>query len=306
MLPDNNWYGHRYILLKYLGLKDRKVYAWIQHGWAPQILEKMPGKKKSKKYPLLFWSKFNQTFYNKKVKSYAIGSPFLYLCKILNNRVNKIKSKGTLVFPVHTSQDFIQKPDHEELIRKVKRISSGPYTACFYYRDLKKENIMPYKKNGWKIISCVNRNDNQSLFKLFHEINKNDKIICSEFTTALFYAMYLKKQTKVILGKNLIIGKYEKFFINFFKKKYPELFRSFLSKEKGHKLAKIELGYENIKNKNELKNLLGLDSINKKIYAFIFSKIYDLIEGSAIRTGKDLSARRLKKYISKARGNDRD
>ena len=43
------------------------------------------------------------------------------------------------------------------------------------------------------------------------EINKNNTVICSEFTTALFYAMYLKKKTKVIIGKNLIIGKYEKF-----------------------------------------------------------------------------------------------
>ena len=24
MFPDNNWYGHRYILLKYLGIKIRK------------------------------------------------------------------------------------------------------------------------------------------------------------------------------------------------------------------------------------------------------------------------------------------
>ena len=98
MLPDNNWYGHRYILLKYLGIKDQKVYAWIQHGWQPQILEKMPGNKSAKKYPLLFWSTFNQTFYNKNVKSYAIGSPFLYLCKILNKKIRKTKPKGTLVF----------------------------------------------------------------------------------------------------------------------------------------------------------------------------------------------------------------
>ena len=103
----------------------------------------MPGNKSAKKYPLLFWSTFNQTFYNKNVKSYAIGSPFLYLCKILNKKIRKTKPKGTLVFPVHTSQDFIQKPDHEELIKKVKSISSGPYTACFYYRDLTKKNILP-------------------------------------------------------------------------------------------------------------------------------------------------------------------
>ena len=108
------------------------------------------------------------------------------------------------------------------------------------------------------------------------------------------------------MEKNLIIGKYEKFFIKFYKKKYPELFNNFLSENRGYKLAKIELGYKNLRNKNELKNLLGLNSFFKKIYAYIFSKLYDLIQGSAIRTGEDLSIKRLKKYISKARGKDRD
>ena len=34
-----NWYGHRFILLKYLGLKDRNIYAQIQHGWYGKIFE---------------------------------------------------------------------------------------------------------------------------------------------------------------------------------------------------------------------------------------------------------------------------
>ena len=46
MFEDNNWYGHRFILLKYLGLKDRNIYAQIQHGWYGKIFEGF-GKKKN-------------------------------------------------------------------------------------------------------------------------------------------------------------------------------------------------------------------------------------------------------------------
>lgn len=302
MLPDNNWYGHRNILLKYLGEKDKEIFAWIQHGWEPQILGGMSRNLKSKIYPLFFWSKFNRKFYNKDIKSYTIGSPFLYLCKILEKKKKFDKPKGTLVFPIHTSQDYSQKSDHIDLIRKVKKVSSGPYTVCFYYRDFIKKNILPYKKKGWKIVCCVRRrNDIKSLYRLYNEIVNHKSIIVSEFTTALFYSMYLKRETKVIIGKSYKAGKYEKIFLEFYKKKYPELFNNFLSSNKGYELAKIELGYKNIKNKQDLKKLLGINSIYKNILAKFFKVLYDLFYGSGLRKGANISEKELKKYIKKAR-----
>ena len=41
MFPDNNWYGHRYILLKYLGIKDKEIFGSLQHGWISQYLKKL-------------------------------------------------------------------------------------------------------------------------------------------------------------------------------------------------------------------------------------------------------------------------
>ena len=224
------------------------------------------------------------------------------MCKILEKKKKIDRPEGTLVFPIHTSQDYSQKSDHIDLIRKVEKVSSGPYTVCFYYRDFTKKNILPYKKKGWKIVCCVRkRNDIKSLYRLYNEIVNHKSIIVSEFTTALFYSMYLKRKTKVIIGKSYKIGKYEKIFLKFYKKKYPELFNNFLSSDKGHKLAKIELGYENIKKKEELKKLLGINSIYKSILARLFKILYDLIYGSGLRKGQDISEKELRKYIKKAR-----
>ena len=149
MFPDNNWYGHRKILLNYLGTKDKKIFASLQHGWRSQFLEAPTYK--NKKYPVLFWSKSNVRILDKKNNNvYTIGSPFLYLCEILKIRNNKKKNtpppKGTLIFPAHSSQDLKQETDHNLLIKKIEEKFDGPYTVCFYYYDLNLKDIAIYKK----------------------------------------------------------------------------------------------------------------------------------------------------------------
>jgi len=305
MLPDNNWYGHRSILFRYLGLKERTVFAWIQHGWKSQVEKKFSQNRKKTFFPLLFWSKPNQIFYNKNIKAHIIGSPFLYLCKMLNKNYNSKKNKpnGTLVFPVHTTQDYSQEYDHDDLIKKVEKISPGPYTACFYYYDFNKKNTFIYKKKNWRIICCVkSRTDKNSLYRLYDEINNHKSIICAEFTTALFYSMYLKKRTKVIIGKKYVMEKKnEKVILKFYKDKYPELFTAFLSPEKGYELAKKELGFDYMREKDDLKEILGLNSITKFFMSKIFEKLYDIKYGTEIRKGKNMSKKYLKKYVSAVR-----
>ena len=38
MFEDNNWYGHRFIFIKYLSLKD-EIFMQIQHGWYSRFFE---------------------------------------------------------------------------------------------------------------------------------------------------------------------------------------------------------------------------------------------------------------------------
>ena len=315
MFPDNNWYGHRKILLKYVGFKDRKVFAWIQHGWNSQILRKLPINKKKNIIPYLFWSKSSQIFHNANKTGHVIGSPFLYLCKMLNdNQVSKTedkKNKGTLFFAVHFSQDNLihnssQVYDHDFFIKKVESLSPGPYTVCFYYYDLTKKNILPYKKKNWKVVCCVkNRIDDYSLYRLYEEINNHQFIVSSEFNTALFYSMYQKKKTKVIISPKYLDtyknDKYFKIIFDFYKKKYPKLFNNFLSSHEGHKLAKKELGFDYMRSKNELIKILSLNSFIKKFLIIIFAKLYDIKYGKGLRHGKDLKKKKLELYMKVAR-----
>ena len=144
MFPDNNWYGHRKILLEYLGLKDKKIFASLKHGWTSQVLNNIDSYRRYF-YPILVWSRYQKKFFNKKkiYNVHAIGSPFLYLCKMLSTDYDQNKNnsynKGVIVFPAHSSQNITHKTDHKLLIKEVKKNFSGPYTVCFYYFDLKKK-----------------------------------------------------------------------------------------------------------------------------------------------------------------------
>lgn len=314
MLPDNSWYGHRRIFLEYLGLRDQKIFGALQHGWRSQISDVTPNKKKYF-YRILVWTKNQRNFYLKK-KNYnvfSIGAPFLYLCKILETKksVTKIKDETknrVLVFPAHSSQGFGHKTDHKLLIKKIKKEFKGQYTVCFYYYDLNKEDINLYKKNNWNIVCCVkNKTDQLSLFKIYNEINNHDVIISTEFSSSLFYGMFLKKKTKVLLSPNKRINSYtkdEKKFLKFYTKKYPELFKKVLSPKKGFELAKKELGYESFKSKNELLKILGVNSFLNFFLANIFAFFYDLKYSSSLRKGNKLADKNLKKYISVARNNN--
>ena len=69
----------------------------------------------------------------------------------------------------------------------------------------------------------------------------------------------------------------------------------------GHNLAKEELGFNSLKEINELKNILGVNSFLKSMAAKLFARIYDLKYGKELREGKDLPRKKLLKYISAAR-----
>ena len=49
-----------------------------------------------------------------------------------------------------------------------------------------------------------------------------------------------------------------------------------------------------MKNKNDLKEILGLNSLIKMLFANVFSFIYDLKYGSGLRKGKSLNNKNLK------------
>jgi hypothetical protein len=298
MFPDNDWYGHRSILHKYIDQKDKKIFASLQHGWVSQYITT---KYRKSFYPRLVWSNKNisasENSGNKNI--IAIGSPFLYLCKFYKKRLKK-KVRGTIIFLPHSTQDAHVKFDHKKIIKGITKKFKKPYTVCFYYYDFKKKNTFEYKKKKWRVICCVkNRNDKEALYSLYDEINNHNHVVCGEFNTALFYGMYLKKKTSILYDGNLNFSSYDhiaKAQMNMYKQNYPKLFINFLNPKIGYELAKKELGHTMLKSKEELKRILGHTSIIKIFFAEVFAFFYDCKYGKELRQGLDQSKSKLAKY----------
>lgn len=312
MYSDNNWYGHRFILSEYCGVKDSPCFAIIQHGW-PKSTRDFVGNYKApkvKQTPFLCWNErsYNGLKNNKIDNCKIIGSPFLYLEKIIDKQ--KSEPRGTMLFPAHSAPQtdkfmysdrylkdaeliqkkpgLIQKVNHDAIIEEIEKISPPPYTVCLYFADFNNENRKPYINKGWKVICMGNRASNNFLYNFYNEVSAVENVICTDLNSAVFYSLYLKKKVKVMYKiKNILINSIENDYNDFFKdlyyENYKDLYDNFLFGQKGLDLAKKELGFNFIKNKEELKKILGWNSILKKNLAKFFSFLIDIKYGKKIR-----------------------
>ena len=105
MFIDNDWWGHKYVLAKYCGVKKKPIFGSMQHGVETLNQEKKWKLSRNKYLKSIKFFCYSDYFYmkckNNNVSNVvAIGSPFLYLDRI----APKIKKKnGTIVFPAHNS-----------------------------------------------------------------------------------------------------------------------------------------------------------------------------------------------------------
>ena len=79
-------------------------------------------------------------------------------------------------------------------IEEIQKTAEPPYTVSLYDVDFKNEEIKKiYKDAGWKVISFGSRENVDFLNKVYEEIYKCNLFVCSDYTSALFYAIFLKK-----------------------------------------------------------------------------------------------------------------
>ena len=287
MYPDNNWYGHRSILLRYLGVKDQRIFGSFQHGWYKKNID-YTVRKFNTFIPYFAW---NETIYknakkNRNNKVFITGSPFIYLDKL---KKKKFKGKGVLFFPAHnypvSEKNFHDKKidyikfNHIDYIKKIKKLARGPYTVSIYYSDFSKKIAKIYRQQGWTVKISGNRQDPKALDKLYNLINKSEYIISSEPSTSILYSLFLKKKTRIIFDKTKYKNTtYYKSHLNILKKKdkiYKDLYKKFVFGSEAINFANKELGYNHLKSKDELRNILGLNSNIKKIFKIVISKIID-------------------------------
>jgi hypothetical protein len=295
MFIDNSWWGHKYVFAKYCKVDLKPIFGSFQHGVYTLEYEKNWKLQRSfQQIPFFCNSTF---FYRKCIKQgeknvIAIGSPFLYLKKIYNK---KKKERGTLVFISHSGfkvkkfglikkyfKDNIQF-DHEGFINNVEQYNNPPYVVSIIKDDYKLISQF-YKRKNWKIFSAGNRYDKLFLINIYKLISKYKYAVFSEFTSALYYSMFLGLKVRIAV-KSLSSKKIQVYnkipkdeMLNFksYKKKYPQIFFGGLNINLAKNIAKERMGYDNIKTKEELKKLFGWNSYIKFFFSKLFLIIYNI------------------------------
>jgi hypothetical protein len=298
MFIDNNWWGHKYVLAQYCGIEEKNIFGSLQHGVYAIEEERIWNLKKNRNHDFIPYFCYSSFFYKKCLKEkinniFPIGSPFIYLDKIMP----KIKkNKGTIVFPSHSNfrikkksftYSYFKNPtsfDHEGFINNVEKYNKPPYTVSIIqddYEDLHKF----YKRKNWKIFTAGNRYSKFFLINIYKEIAKNTHAVFSDFSSALYYSMFLGLKVRLAV-KSLYSTKINLFnynaqkldFILFraYKKKYPEIFFGKLDIDLSKSIAKDRMGYSFLKNKNELRNMLGWNSSIKLFLSNLISILYNL------------------------------
>jgi hypothetical protein len=210
-------YGHREILLDYIGIPYSNVIKGIlQHGVGPaEMLDRKTPRYGVKRLDHYVYSELivRQQVQNNWQVGIPIGAPWIYLCKMLESNQKGFgateNTGGIIVFPHHTDLSM-QTEENIEIIRK--RIdywrtlaSDKPLTICLYHSEFLNMTWHSLAEDAGVTLWCngvgstplpwsLHTGRKHFLNRLYEILNQNESVIVEEFTSAMFYAGYLRKR----------------------------------------------------------------------------------------------------------------
>ncbi len=297
MMPDNNWYGHRSILARFCNIKDQPIFGTLQHGWFTAHPKILFSNRKIKLFKYFCWnSEFRRKANSIGFKNfYAIGSPFLYLCKLkgFNYDTYNNQGEGTILFPSKTTYDEKRFNTDEDLIKIAIKNYPPPYAVSLFHSDQTSDLVNLYKNYGFKILGFGKRTDSDFLDQFYDAVMKKKYVLSNEPSTAILYSMYLGKKCHINLDSSKInklsLKPYArvKNFLNSDKllSDYKLILKGQLSLKEQFEIAKFQLGYDDLLNQAELIKILGWSNFIKKFYSKLISKYIDIKHGNKERLG---------------------
>ena len=280
---ENRFYGHVDILAKYAGLVGTPfVNGYIQHGW--NATDGFGNYLGSKRFANKFvWSKRCEEIIKKNGKKnvFAIGAPWIYLSDIYPS-ISTGSKKGVIAYPAHSSSWSKLGNTSNEYAQFLKE-KYGTVTVVLHRYDF----LSPEKKDSYLNFGHVvtthgigtpwEKGFDPLFLKNQRDLLNNFSIITSNVTsTPILYGMSL--------GLKAEIGGPVDYSITNSDDKASQTGDGNtnwnLLVEKNPIFWQQELGIENKKTPQELKEILGWSPTSKKSTSYIFLRAKDLITGS--------------------------
>jgi len=259
------------------------------------------GERRFYQIPWLVWNDYmvENTKINKIKNTINIGSPMIYLHEMLKDKKFS-KPNGTLVIPCKSVYEVNHIVDYDKLIRMIKKKLKPPYKILVGYFDLDKIFNIRHKYKDCTFVTCGKRTDLNYTYRLYRYLRECQTTVNFYPGTSILYSLFLKKKTYYINNRYLIkttkaliaLTNSKLFTTKFNKSKYnskvslkiseimeddkisAECFKTEydidifkLNKKIHYKKALVALGYNKKKTPKELREILGWNSIFKRILA---------------------------------------
>jgi hypothetical protein len=265
----NTHFGHLDILGRYVGERPRKVLGYIQHGWyevGPMNEEpRLPGVAE------LVWSDRNLAEARQHgLPVVPIGSPRLYLeGGATMPAPAPERRRSTIAYPFHSWDYGSGLPfgdahpaygaTHERYAAELAERETGPVTVALYWLDHEQQTARrPYEERGFTVVCHGRRGDADFLDRQRVEQLRHDRSVTNVLGSASWYAGWSGLELEVYgSSTGEAEGGAMRWFIDFHRRAFPELFAGGLDANDSKALAGRELGAEHKREPEELATILG-------------------------------------------------
>lgn len=190
---EATFYGADKIMRLYSGFpRFLPLPVSIQHGWT---LAASPAHALEEAPENWYWSlateqNFRRTY--PKVTTRTVGSPFLYLLKLLTyTLLPPDAQRGSIVFPAHSAPRITMTCNFDEYADMLAELPEAyqPITVCLYYSDLARGLAAPFLRKGFQVVSNgASRYDPDFLWNFVRNTHGKRFAFSNQMTSALLFA----------------------------------------------------------------------------------------------------------------------
>ena len=307
IFTPNDFYGHASLLKKYCGMRQNISLPGIYpHGpnirdnpWAAELEHPLPY--------LLLSSQLQSEIYSRHCDkpSWVIGAPNYYAIRIIEDELKEIQAqaKGTVVLPIHSTHHVNTNYDFNEFVQYLKNLPEifKPISICLGWRDIQLKNHERYLAQGFNCTTAGHMYDKEFFFRLVRIFASHAFAITNDIGSSSFYAAAMGLPVELFrqnIGTSPAKSDQPDYLLKEAENSpYLPIVEKFIEtcinpdkqiNQQQKTIAKILLGYEDVKEPDELRGLF--ESLWQKNEMKLFQKnqIY-IAEGSLSQISETIS-----------------
>ena len=264
----NHFYGHAHVLAQYCGLDPEhppRIEGYLQHGW--NVVDGLgAGTPYVSGRPIFVWSEQTRRRAWSMGRRYAtvVGAPFLYLLELQPQPAEPEPREGTIWYPFHGWESQQVKGSHRRLIDEIMATETGPVTFCLYWNEYRTDRVRAEYEKAGRVICHGYRGfwwrdtDREFLVRQLAELRRHRRVVSNRLCSAIWYGLLAGCQGAVY-GDPMVLENGDPTFGGEprLHRQWPEVYGYDPDQAAGYRIARAELGADELAGPEELRTLLG-------------------------------------------------